>query len=78
MTFDVSNLHAAVSAVCPIVIVTMGNPNDRATWNIVLASTATPAQIAAAKAAIAAFQPAAPPVVAPGPVAGTRLNGNGV
>lgn len=44
---DAGNLHIATAAVCPITGVSVGDPNNRATWSFIPASGATPAQIAA-------------------------------
>ena len=53
------DLHTAVAAVCPIVGVSVGKLADKATWRIDFDPAATPAQRAAARAALAAFTPKA-------------------
>ena len=54
-----SLLHAAVSAVCPIDGVAIGDPNDASTWSIAFAAGATKQQQVAAQKALAAITPAA-------------------
>ena len=51
-------LHAKIAAVCPIDGVAIGDPADVKTWRIDFAVGATPAQQAAAQAALAAITPA--------------------
>jgi hypothetical protein len=46
-------LHDAIDDVCPIISVTMGDPNDRETWTYDPKPEATPEQIAAADNVIA-------------------------
>lgn len=53
----VSALHAAVSAVAPIVGVSIADPHDKSKWCICYQPAATPEQIAAAEAVLAAFTP---------------------
>jgi hypothetical protein len=50
---DAATLHEAIAEVCPVVSVTIGNADDRATWTYIPAPEATPAQIAAADNVIA-------------------------
>jgi hypothetical protein len=57
--FDISLLHQAVAAACPIDGVYAGDWNVRATWNFWPQAVATPAQITAGQAAMAAFDPVA-------------------
>jgi hypothetical protein len=54
------SLHEAISAVCPIDGVSMGDPKDKSTWRIDYATNATGKQKAAAAAVIAGFDPYAP------------------
>ncbi|MGZ6387881.1 MAG: hypothetical protein ACXWQZ_01310 [Ktedonobacterales bacterium] len=44
---DAGKLHMALAAVCPLVGVSMGDPNDSNTWTIQVADTATADQQAA-------------------------------
>jgi hypothetical protein len=55
-----SRLHDALAAVCPVAGVSIGDRADRSTWRVSYAPEATAAQIAAAQAVLAAFDPAAP------------------
>ena len=50
---DAGRLHEVISAVCPIDGVSVVNARDRGTWSVAYSPTATPAQIAAAKAILA-------------------------
>lgn len=59
MDFSASLLHAKIAAVCPIVSVAIGDPNNAKTWRIDFNPAATPPQIAAAQAQLAAITPAA-------------------
>src|SRR5690606_25589695 len=52
-------IHEAVAAVCPIVGVSVGTPNDKSTWRIHYAPDATDEQRAAAIAVVEAFDIAA-------------------
>jgi len=52
-------LHAKIAAICPIDGVSIGDPADVKTWRIDFAVGATPAQIAAAQAQLAAVTPTA-------------------
>ena len=52
-------LHAKIAAVCPIDGVSIGDPADPKTWRIDFSVSATPAQMAAAQAALAAITPTA-------------------
>ena len=58
LTQAASLLHAKIAAVCPIDGVAIGDPADVKTWRIDFAVGATPAQQAAAQAALAAITPA--------------------
>lgn len=53
----IASLVAALSAVCPVDGVSIGRWDDRATWRIDPKPEATPEQIIAAEAAMAAFNP---------------------
>jgi hypothetical protein len=57
-----ADLHRALIAAAPgmVVGVAIGDPADKRSWRIDFADEATPAHIAAAQAALAAFDPAAP------------------
>lgn len=57
LQFGPSLLHAKLAAVCPIDGVAIGDPNDPKTWRIDFAANATPQQIAAAQAQLAAVTP---------------------
>lgn len=59
---DIINLHNKIAAVCPILGVSIGDPEDKDTWRIDYAVNATQNQITAAQAAVTAFDPDAPPV----------------
>lgn len=59
---DAGMIHQAVSVVCPIVGISMGNPSDRATWIIDFDPSATASQRAAALNVIATFTPVTPPL----------------
>lgn len=48
-------LHALISVVCPIHGVSIGNPNDKATWTFDPTPQATSEQITAAQAVIDSF-----------------------
>jgi len=48
-------LHEAVARVAPIVGITVGDKNNRATWVVQFTDAATPDQIAAASRVIAEF-----------------------
>lgn len=48
-------LHSAIRAVCPIVGVSIGRVDDKATWRIDFDESATPAQRTAASGVAAAF-----------------------
>jgi hypothetical protein len=50
---DAATLHDAISEVCPVISVSVGNAKDRATWSFVPAPEATPAQITAGENVIA-------------------------
>lgn len=50
-----SSLHAALSAVCPIIGVSIGNRADKGTWSYTVAEGATTQQIADAASVFAAF-----------------------
>jgi hypothetical protein len=52
---NASALHDAIAAVCPIVSVQIGNLNDRTTWVIVYAPSATAAQQQAGQQILASF-----------------------
>lgn len=52
---NMTALHAALIAVCPILGVAVVDPNNRATWRIDFDAAATPAQQAAAQAALQAY-----------------------
>jgi len=58
-------LDVALKAVCPIVGVSIGRSNDRATWRIDFEDRATAEQRAAARAVMDAFDPEAPEPEAP-------------
>ncbi len=66
LAFDV--LHDAVAAVCPILGVSMGNPNDKSTCRIDFAPSATPAEQQAARAVVAGFNPSPITVGAGSPI----------
>ena len=57
LTQAASLLHAKIAAVCPIDGVAIGDPADVKTWRIDFAVGATPAQQAAAQAALAVIAP---------------------
>lgn len=57
---DIDHLHHTIVAVCPIVGISIGEPDDRETWRIDFAPGATKQQKAAAKAVLDGFDPAAP------------------
>lgn len=50
---DAGTLHDAITEVCPVESVSVGDPDDRATWSFVPAPGATPEQIAAGENVIA-------------------------
>lgn len=52
---NVSDLHEAIAAVCPIIGVSIGKTADKSTWRIDFAEHVTPEQMAAAEEALAAF-----------------------
>lgn len=52
-----TSLHEAISAICPIDGVSIGDPSNKATWRIDFAAAATAQQRAAATAIIASFNP---------------------
>ncbi len=54
------NLHDKISAICPIDGVSIGDPQNKSTWRVDYSQGATPQQIAAAQAVVAAFDPSAP------------------
>jgi len=53
----VVQLHEAIAAVCPIVGVSVGDPDDKNTWSIDYAPEATQDEKDAADAVLAAFDP---------------------
>lgn len=57
-------VEAAIKAVCPINGVSIGRVNDKSTWRIDFKDEATQEQRQAAQAALDAFNPEAPSVVA--------------
>lgn len=61
MQKSIANLvHSKLAAVCPVDSVSIGRINDKSTWRIDHAAGATPEQIAAAAAVVAAFDPDEP------------------
>jgi hypothetical protein len=50
---DAGILANAISAVCPVVSVTVRDPNDRASWSFISAASATGPQISAANNVVA-------------------------
>ena len=54
-----SDLHAKISAVAPILDVSIGRNNDPSTWRVDFDPSATDAQRLAANAVVAAFNPSA-------------------
>ena len=58
MLYGPAAIHAQIASVCPIDGIAIGDPNSPKTWRIDFAVGATPAQQAAAKAALAAITPA--------------------
>lgn len=57
---DISDLHDRLSALAPIVGVSVGNPADKTTWRIDFAETATAAQQQAAQTFLASYNPNGP------------------
>jgi hypothetical protein len=58
--FDMTYLHDQIAAVCPILCLTVGDPNDKTTWSIAYDPSATAAQQQAAQSVLANFNLAAP------------------
>ena len=58
MLYGPAAIHTQIAAVCPIDGVAIGDPANAKTWRIDFAVGATPAQQAAAQAALAAITPA--------------------
>lgn len=58
----IERLHAAVANVAPIVGISVGDVQERASWRVDFADDATPEQRAAAAAVIDTFDPDAPVV----------------
>jgi hypothetical protein len=58
LTYAPAILHSQLAAVCPIDGVWIGDPTNAATWGFWPDASATPQQIAAAQAALAAVTPA--------------------
>jgi hypothetical protein len=52
------SLHEMIEAVCPIDCVSVERWDDRSTWRVMVAPTATAEQRAAAEAVLRAFDPA--------------------
>lgn len=52
---DAGTLHDAIAEVCPVVSVTVGDPNERATWSFAPGAGATQPQIDAGSNVIAAI-----------------------
>lgn len=53
--YDLNRLHGALSTVCPIDSLSIGTWDDRGTWRVSYAETATDVQKAAAAAMLASF-----------------------
>lgn len=64
MSRDASELASAVEAICPINGVSIGRKDDRQTWRVDYAPSATGEQIAAAQSVLASFDFNAPSVPA--------------
>ena len=61
--FPTAKLYNAIAAVCPVVGLSIGDRNNRATWRIDFAPEATQQQKDAAAAVIASFDPNAPQTI---------------
>ena len=69
-----AQLTQTISASVPIVGVSIGDPNDKATWKVQFAPGATKADQDTAAAIVAAFDPTAPATVS----AGKDLDANAI
>jgi hypothetical protein len=56
-------LHAAVEKVCPILSVSVGRDDDKATWHVTVAPSATDQQKLAAQEVLNAFDVATVPTI---------------
>ncbi len=63
---DAGTLHKAIAEVCPVSSVTVGDPNNRATWSFVPGPGATQAQIDAGNNVIATIPITPLTTVSPG------------
>ncbi len=52
---NAGDLQAEIATVCPVVSVTIGDPDDRTTWSFVPDPSATPAQYVAGQQVLSSF-----------------------